>query len=149
MVSRWSPHRWPLAAALVLALAATPTGAVAAPDPAGGQPADAGAPAADPSPTRDVLTLITGDRVVLDRFDGGRRAVTIRPADRGDREPGFHTVEDGGQVYVTPSDAAALVPEVLDREPVAAGRGVGPGRQPPRAGDHPRLAARPPVSPRR
>ncbi|MPZ54196.1 MAG: S8 family serine peptidase [Acidimicrobiia bacterium] len=62
------------------------------------------------------LTLITGDTVLLEEYPDGRQAVSIDAAPRASGEPIFETLEMGGEVYVLPSDAARLVPEMLDRE---------------------------------
>ncbi|MPZ27498.1 MAG: S8 family serine peptidase [Micromonosporaceae bacterium] len=60
------------------------------------------------------VSLVTGDRVVVEAAPHGWRAEPDPAArDRGAR---FHRYEQDGQVYVIPSDAAPLVPEVLDRE---------------------------------
>jgi subtilisin family serine protease len=69
-----------------------------------------------PEPTGEVVTLVTGDEVWLERFPEGRQAVSIDPAPRAGGEPVFETIETDGEVYVLPSDAAVLIPEVLDRE---------------------------------
>jgi hypothetical protein len=100
---------WPLIGALILTLTAT-TGVAAtagggAAVPHGGDTMDAPAAVG-----REPLTLVTGDRVVLDQFGDGRQAVSVEPADRHGGTPGFHTIEDGGHVNVIPFDAAPLVP---------------------------------------
>lgn len=99
---------WSLIAATpVLALASGPA---AADPPAGAPPAAAAIPSES-----EVVSLVTGDRVVIDRFDDGRQAITVRPGPTRDHV-GHHTINDGDQVYVIPFDAAGLVPDVLDRE---------------------------------
>ncbi|MGH3681963.1 MAG: S8 family serine peptidase, partial [Natronosporangium sp.] len=104
---RWS---WPLAAGLALVLAAVPT------PPAAALPGD------QPSAPRTaaagtVLTLVTGDRVALATAPTGELSATVEPASRpGGQEPVFETVSDGTDLYLTPSDAAPLIPGPLDRE---------------------------------
>ncbi|MGH3681445.1 MAG: S8 family serine peptidase, partial [Natronosporangium sp.] len=107
-------RRWPVAALLVLAMVAVPgpAGAAATPDPA---PDSAPDGATDRTPGV-VVTLITGDRVHVQRVAGGRQAVTVDPARRPGAEPWFQTSTYQEQVYVVPSDAARLVPGTLDRE---------------------------------
>jgi subtilisin family serine protease len=61
------------------------------------------------------LTLITGDRVQLVRYADGREAVTVTPAER-DVPVAFEAYTIDGQNYVVPSDAAPLIPDLLDRE---------------------------------
>jgi subtilisin family serine protease len=96
-------------AGLVLILAASTL------EPAGAEP-QSGPSAAQPSPTAEVVTLITGDVVWLEEFPDGRQAVSIDAAPRAKGEPVFETIEIEDDLYVIPSDAAALVPEKLDRE---------------------------------
>lgn len=76
--------------------AVPPAAASAAPIPAAVVPVDA-----------DVVTLVTGDVVRLDTFAGGRqRATVVRAANpRG----GIHTFTSGGDVYVEPATASALL----------------------------------------
>ena len=66
-------------------------------------------------PTRVSATLVTGDRVEATTFDDGRRQVTVVPAPRRGTAS-FYQYADDGQVYVIPTDAAPLVPDVLDPE---------------------------------
>ncbi|HEX6335742.1 MAG TPA: S8 family serine peptidase, partial [Jiangellaceae bacterium] len=96
-----------LGLAVVLAMAAgVPAGAGPESGPSGAQPID----------TAEAVTLITGDTVWLEEFTDGSRAVSIDAAPRATTEPVFETVEIEDDLYVLPSDAAALVPEKLDRE---------------------------------
>jgi subtilisin family serine protease len=99
--------RWPLAGALTLAVTAA-TGGLGTADAAYPPPP---APVA---PTESV-TLLTGDRVLFGRSPEGRYEITVDPASR-DGGVSFQTIDDGDQLYVLPSDAAALVPDLLDRE---------------------------------
>ncbi|MEU5948924.1 S8 family serine peptidase [Micromonospora sp. NPDC047465] len=99
-----------LAGALALALAgAVPTAASAGPDQPSGL-----TPVANPSAT-ETVTLVTGDRVAVQAGPDGRTAFTIQEADR-DGDVSFETLTYGDDTYIIPSDAAPLVPEVLDRE---------------------------------
>lgn len=103
------PHgRWAILSSLVLVLA------LAVPGAASGQRSQP-EPAAEPEPPTYPLTLVTGDELVVERLADGRQAITVDPAARTEAVS-FETVESGGQTYVFPSDAAPLVPEVLDRE---------------------------------
>ncbi|MGH3682765.1 MAG: hypothetical protein ACRDT2_21245, partial [Natronosporangium sp.] len=91
--------------ALTVTLGATPAGA----DPAG----PAAAALAD-RPASQTLTLVTGDRVIVDRLTDGRQAIAVDPAARPDGvpEPDFTVTETGDGTYVYPSDVAGLVPSV-------------------------------------
>lgn len=121
--ARRTAGRLPRVAAAALTVAAL-TAAVAITSPvaaAAAQMPDPGAAAAQtPDPGAPVgtrtMTLVTGDRVELVRSADGRQAVTIEPAARDGYQPSFETINDGGQLYVIPSDAAALIPARLDRE---------------------------------
>jgi subtilisin family serine protease len=103
--------RWPLAGALVLAVTAATGGAGIA---------DAVTQPAPPAPVAatESVTLLTGDRVLFGRSPEGRYEITVDPAPRdgGGTGVSFQTIDDGDQLYVLPSDAAALVPDRLDRE---------------------------------
>lgn len=121
--ARRTAGRLPRVAAAALTVAAlTAAGAITSPAAAAAaQVPDPGAAAAQvPDPGAPVgtrtVTLVTGDRVELVRSADGRQAVTIEPAARDGYQPSFETVDDGGQLYVIPSDAAALIPARLDRE---------------------------------
>src|SRR5690606_34552993 len=106
-------RRWHPAGALALMLVATmATGATPA---AGAGPA--GGPPAGPAPAAEThqLTLITGDRIDLVRYADGREAATVTPAER-DAPVVFDAYTIDGQTYVVPSDAAPLIPDLLDRE---------------------------------
>src|SRR5690606_25225995 len=62
------------------------------------------------------VTLVTGDRVLVESHPDGRWSVTVDAARRPGFEPGFQMLEIGDDVYVIPDDAAAYIPEKLDRE---------------------------------
>ncbi|MFD2764895.1 S8 family peptidase [Micromonospora eburnea] len=99
-----------LAGALALLMAGAATNAASAsPDHKSGLN-----PVANPSAT-ETVTLVTGDRVVVQAGPDGRTAFTIEEADR-DGDVSFETLTYGDETYIIPSDAAPLVPEVLDRE---------------------------------
>ena len=91
--------------ALMLFLAVVP--------PAGASGGSAGS--SGPSDT-EVITLITGDEVLLETFADGTQAATVDPAPRETGEPPFHTNYVDDQVYVYPADALPLIPDTLDRE---------------------------------
>lgn len=99
-----------LVATLVTAAGGGPGGAAAA-APAGG-PGGAGSQVADSYQVQ----LITGDRVQVDVLAEGGHAVTLDPAGGGQGATHHqqYTVDD--QLYVIPSGAAPMIPEVLDRE---------------------------------
>lgn len=99
--------RWAIPSSLVLVLA------LAVPGAASGQQSQL--PAPDPVSPTSTLTLVTGDELVVEQLADGRQAVTVDPAARTG-PVSFDTIESAGQTYVFPSDAAPLVPEVLDRE---------------------------------
>ncbi|USQ81501.1 S8 family serine peptidase [Ornithinimicrobium faecis] len=72
------------------------------------QAADAG-----PAPEGEDVTLITGDTVhVTATADGGHTA-SVTPAS-GTGETGFLTHEQDGDLFVVPSNLAALIPQRLD-----------------------------------
>ncbi|WP_055470950.1 S8 family serine peptidase, partial [Streptomyces pathocidini] len=76
------------------------------PAPAHGAP-EAGARTAVPSagaPQRHTVTLLTGDRVVVERYPDGRQSAVVRPAPGGDAE-GFSTREVDGRLHVVPLEA--------------------------------------------
>ncbi len=107
-----------LSAALTALLTVSLPGAVAA---APGGPADPTGTAvpgqpAGPAPGSAVVTLVTGDRVTVTPGDDGRLALAVEPAPRDGYEATFDAFSDGGDTYLLPSDAARLVPHVLDRE---------------------------------
>jgi subtilisin family serine protease len=110
---RWS-RLLPVAIALMLAL--SPGASLADP---GGTSSDgaleADSAAAAARPAADV-TLITGDRVLVDWSPDGAPQTTIDPAARDGLAPDFQTWYQDDQVYVVPSDAAPLVGEQLDVE---------------------------------
>lgn len=102
----------PLAVTLALLLVATLGTA------AGGRPA-----AHAPEPDRATapvdsyqVRLLTGDRVLVDVLGGGGHAVTLDPAGRSPGAQHYQQYALDGQLYVIPSDAAPLIPEVLDKE---------------------------------
>ncbi|GAA2680674.1 S8 family serine peptidase [Streptomyces aculeolatus] len=68
-----------------------------------------------------VVTLVTGDRVRLERFPDGRQAATVTPrdggADGGSAAGGFEQLEIDGDLHVIPSDAMPFVGTgALDRD---------------------------------
>ncbi|MFD0555707.1 PA domain-containing protein [Stackebrandtia endophytica] len=68
-------------------------------------------------PGQQIVTLITGDRVLLEPGQDGRQVAVVEPGDRASGlEPSFEVVEDGDDLYVVPADAAALIPDRLDPE---------------------------------
>jgi hypothetical protein len=69
------------------------------------------ASAAGTTPT--IVTLVTGDRVVLRYAGDGRPLIRVDPAP-GRRSVGFETLTFGGHVYVIPADAAPFVDAPLD-----------------------------------
>ncbi|GIH21250.1 S8 family serine peptidase [Rugosimonospora africana] len=98
-----------LALALFAGTAGIPAASSAAASPAA-------APATATAPTNiDVVTLVTGDVVRLDTFAGGiQRATVIRATDP---RSGIHTFSSGGDVYVEPGSASALLASgVLDEQ---------------------------------
>ena len=69
------------------------------------------------APSREPITLVTGDQVFLEPADDGNHVVVVEAAPRRDGiEPSFEVLEDGEALYVIPSDAAGLIPERLDPE---------------------------------
>src|SRR5690606_41105804 len=56
-----------------------------------------------------------GERVQLVRYADGREAVTVTPGER-DVPVAFEAYTIDGQTCVVPSDAAPLIPDLLDRE---------------------------------
>ena len=107
-IRRW----WAAAPASLLALTLAATPGWAAPDLV----PDGFDPVATATTEAEVVTLITGDRVRVETLAGGRVAATVEPAERAGQPASFETIDDGSGVYVVPSDAAGLIPEVLDRE---------------------------------
>ncbi len=78
------------------------------------------APAADSAHVTDatdgaVVTLVTGDRVVLGPSTDGEPTVTVQPRD-GAAAHGFSVQRDDTGIHVVPSDVAGLVPRRLDPE---------------------------------
>lgn len=92
-------------------IGASATGVVAGPA-ASPEAESGGGPVAESAQ----VTLITGDRLQVDTYSDGRQSAAIEPAARDGYEPTFQTVQRDGQLYVFPSDAAALIPQTLDRE---------------------------------
>ena len=109
-------RRLPLAGALAIVMVATlgVSGAIAQPpaDPPSTEVSSPGVPVASYA-----VTLVTGDRVLVEELSHGQPAVTVDAAPRADGAGvTFQTYHDGESVYVLPSDAADWVPSVLDRE---------------------------------
>lgn len=93
------------AAGLVSSLTAPAAGAAAP----GGQPQAAAQPGTHPA----VITLVTGDRVIVTSGAGGRQQVATVAAPGRPRH-GFLTRRLAHHLYVVPRDVAALLPGVLD-----------------------------------
>ena len=87
---------------------ATAIGLMAAPT-ASAAPAPTSAPASGARVvSRQTVTLLTGDVVLLERFANGKQSATVHPpADR--TQVGYSTQQVGQDVYVVPNDAAPLI----------------------------------------
>ncbi|WP_407562622.1 S8 family serine peptidase [Streptomyces sp. 184] len=55
------------------------------------------------------VTLVTGDRVRLERFPDGRQAATVTPRAGADAGGGFEQLEIDGDLHVIPTDAVPYV----------------------------------------
>jgi subtilisin family serine protease len=117
--------------------------------PAGGQ---AGQPARATREARGVVvTLLTGDKVILRRLPGQRQSVQVLPARRPGGPATFQTLSVRGDAYVLPSDVHALVGRLLDKElfnvSALARMGYGDAKAPslPLIVQHARTAKRPPA----
>jgi subtilisin family serine protease len=98
--------RWiPSAVVVVLAVALSADGAVAADRPLPGRPAGT---------TGTTVTLVTGDRVTVVPGADGRPTAAIEAARWPGRRVSFHTTHVDGGLRVVPSDVARLVPGTLD-----------------------------------
>ncbi|MFF9500906.1 S8 family serine peptidase [Streptomyces sp. NPDC014656] len=98
------------AGVLIATLAPTSSGALAAPAPA--------SPRVDPADRPQVtsVTLVTGDRVRLETFPDGRKAVSVEPAP-GASQTDFTQLEIDKQVYVLPRAALPYISSgKLDRQ---------------------------------
>ncbi|MGW2206622.1 hypothetical protein [Streptomyces sp. NPDC001774] len=97
----WTSHLAAIAAAGALAssMIAPASGDTARGDTAPGEPPRSGPVAVD------TVTLITGDKVVLQRYADGRQAATVDAA-RGREHIAFRSVQTDGKLRVIPSDAA-------------------------------------------
>ena len=66
------------------------------------------------------VTLVTGDRVVLNALSDGKRTITLAtsPGARTTTtlSPSFHAVEENGDLYVWPVDIGVYVGTLLDQE---------------------------------
>jgi subtilisin family serine protease len=63
------------------------------------------------------ITLITGDQVEVQQYEGGKQEVNIEPAERDGYEANFEKMElNGEDLYVIPDDMLQYIPEKLDRE---------------------------------
>ncbi|WBB61487.1 S8 family serine peptidase [Streptomyces sp. WMMC500] len=90
------------AGALLVTLAPSATHAAAA--PGGAAVADGAA-----GSSLGVVTLVTGDRVHLERFPDGRQAATVTPRPGAGSGGGFEQLEIDGDLHVIPSDAVPFV----------------------------------------
>ncbi|MGH3479060.1 MAG: S8 family serine peptidase, partial [Nocardioidaceae bacterium] len=118
MTSPRTLHR--LAAALVSALvvSAVPTTSVAGASAGGagvpGGPGPAESAGGGPGTPAAVVTLLTGDRVLLGPGAHEEQAVTFVP--RAGAGSGYSVERRDGEIHVVPDDVAELVPDVLDPE---------------------------------
>ncbi|MGY3059381.1 subtilisin family serine protease [Streptomyces sp. TE3672] len=98
------------AGVLIATLAPTSSGASAAPAPASVAANSAGRPQVSS------VTLVTGDRVRLETFPGGRKAVSVEPAS-GASQADFTQLEIDKQLYVLPRAALPYIASgKLDRQ---------------------------------
>ncbi|MFF3781324.1 S8 family serine peptidase [Streptomyces sp. NPDC001933] len=98
------------AGVLIATLSPTSSGAIAAPAPASVGANSAGRPQASS------VTLVTGDRVRLETFPGGRKAVSVEPAP-GASQADFSQLEIDKQLYVLPRAALPYISSgKLDRQ---------------------------------
>jgi subtilisin family serine protease len=91
-----------------------------------GQPPGPGSPA-EVTKTHQV-TLITGDRIVVQTLSNGKQAVSIAERAAGasgadtagegsaDAAPNYHAVKENGDIYVWPADLGIYLDTLLDRE---------------------------------
>ncbi|WP_275003334.1 S8 family serine peptidase [Promicromonospora iranensis] len=116
-----------VAAASVVALVATSGAALAPGDAApGGAAPERAAPRERPTTT--VVTLVTGDRVVVTER-AGEDLVRVLPAARPGGAPvAFHQVAGEERHLVIPTDVLSLVPDRLDRDLFDVKRLVADGR---------------------
>lgn len=108
----------PLAATVALLLVAT-LGAAAGGDP-GASGADNTAGASTVHHVAEAVSyetkLITGDHIIVDVGPSGDHSVTVHPDGRSPAAALYQQYTLDGDLYVIPSDAAPLIPQVLDRE---------------------------------
>ncbi len=86
--------------------------------PASGQPRPqqaAPAPTSAPKASSQAVTLITGERLMVTSAPNGELSVTAAPSSDGTM-PTLHAIKQNGDVYVWPTDLAALVDTFFDRE---------------------------------
>lgn len=94
---------------------------LAAPAGAAATPGTQRSPGEVPSTTADTatgsttsVTLITGDRVVLQRVSNGKQAATIEPGP-GRERVSFHQLERDGELHIIPADVVPyLAADLLD-----------------------------------
>ncbi|SDU45590.1 hypothetical protein [Jiangella alkaliphila] len=99
---------------VIATLVAAAPGHAEEPARSGGSAA-ASAAAFGTEPDVTSVTLVTGDRVHIDRTADGREGITVDPAPRpGGVVPQFHATSRDGVTQVIPADVAALVPDRLD-----------------------------------
>lgn len=93
-----------LATAGALLVTLAPSATHAAASPGGVTVADRAA-----GPSLSSVTLVTGDRVRLERFPDGRQAATVTPRDGAEGGGGFEQLEIDGDLHVIPTDAVPYV----------------------------------------
>ena len=66
------------------------------------------------------VTLVTGDRLVLNALSNGRQSVTVAnsagASTTAELSPSFHAIRQNGDVYVWPVDYGPYIGTLLDRE---------------------------------
>ena len=90
----------------------------------GGSSASLGAPSNQPAAVSVAhaypVTLVTGDRLVLNALSNGRQSVTVAnsasSSSVAEFSTSFHAVKENGDIYVWPVDYGPYVGTLLDRE---------------------------------